>query len=100
MEGRGHGGGGGQGNTDEITQFVLTCKREKIFLSFSNDSGRLHSPPSKSRGLVFLLRVKDSSLNGHHITHIGKDCSPFCFLQSKVHAKLHQKKVKWGFLEH
>lgn len=53
-----------------------------------------------SHSLVFLLWVKNQSPNGHCVTHIAKGCSSFCFSQSQVHAKLHQKKAKWGFLGH
>lgn len=71
-----------------------------MFFSFSNDSLPLQPATVLGHALVFLLWVADQSPNGRHITPIAKGCSPFCFLQSKVHAKLHQKKAKWGFWGH
>lgn len=70
---------------------------KRYFFSFSKDLFALDSPTVLCHTLVFLLWVKNQSPNGHHITRITKGYSPFCFLQSQVYAKLHQKKAKWEF---
>lgn len=90
----------GEATADEIIQFVLTSTAEKIFFPFSNGWFPPHSSSILSHTLVFLLWVKNQSPNGHHFTHIAKGCSAFSFLQPQVHAKLHRKKAKWGFLGH
>lgn len=103
-DGRGHAWGRGERTTHEIMQFVLMWKQKRIFFLMILPSPPFQqSPPFPtipSHSLVFLLWVKNQSPNGHCITHIAKGCSSFCFSQSQVHAKLHQKKAKWGFLGH